>query len=60
MTNRTDGTWKGIKKAALANAIRGRLHVLVDELDPLKSHKDHVETKGEIAALLDQFPEQDQ
>lgn len=59
MKKRDDATWRAIKKSALANAIRGHLHVLIDELDPLKTHKSHVETKGEIAALLEQFPEQD-
>ncbi len=55
----SDATWRGVKKGALANAIRDRLRTLVDQLSPLAPHAEHVEIKSEIAALLEQFPEVD-
>jgi hypothetical protein len=48
--------WNGVKKGALGNAIRERLHTLVDALSPLKVEGELVQTRMEIVALLDQFP----
>lgn len=49
--------WDGMKKAALGNAIRERLHTIVDELDVNASTSDARRRRLEIQALVEQFPE---
>lgn len=52
----SDAEWRGIRSGALGNAIRERLHTLVDQLSPLQPPSENKKVRMEIVALLEQHP----